>query len=149
VVPKSTPEGGSVDQSSARVRLDLIARAGEAVAHRVEDALRGAHMSVEQWRVMAHLYEHGGCTMSELSLAAGLTGATLTRMVDRLTTSALAHRNPDPTDRRRVLVHLSRRGRSQVRQLWPKVQRAEEAAGLAGAEAAELNRLLERMLGAH
>lgn len=144
----SASENDEVEHASAHVRLDLIARAGEAVAERVEDALRGAGISVEQWRVMAHLYEHGGCTMSELSAAAGLSGATLTRMVDRLTTSALAHRNVDPTDRRRVLVHLSRRGRAQVRQLQPRVRDAESSAGLGGIEAAELNRLLERVLGA-
>ncbi len=126
-----------------RVRLDLLARADDVVAGRVSDALSPSGVSVDQWRVMAHLYEHGGCTMSELSLASGLTGATLTRMVDRLTTSAHAHRNPDPTDRRRVLVHLSKRGRAQVRQLLPKVESAERSTELSDTDAAELNRLLE------
>lgn len=144
VVPST--EKRDLVRTSVPVHLDLIARASEVVAHRVEAALQGANMSVEQWRVMAHLYEHGGCAMSELSTASGLSGATLTRMVDRLTTSALAHRNADPTDRRRVLVHLSRRGRTQVRSLTPKVRRAERETGLLDDEATQLNLLLERML---
>lgn len=132
-----------------RVRLDLLARADDELTRRVAEALRSTGVSVDQWRVMAHLYEHGGCTMSELSFASGLTGATLTRMVDRLTTSAHAHRNPDPTDRRRVLVHLSKRGRAQVRQLMPRVQAAEESIALGDSDAAELNRLLELVVHRH
>lgn len=45
--------------------------------------------------------------MTQLRELTGLTGPTLTRVVDHLIANALAHREVDPLDRRRVLVHVS------------------------------------------
>lgn len=127
--------------------VELLARADHVVTERVDTALRGSGVTADQWRVMIHLYEARGCTMSDLAEASSLTGSTVSRTVDRLTTSALAHRNVDPTDRRRVLVHLSRRGRTVVRQLLPEVRAAEAGAlsGLSDHEQTELRRLLARV----
>ena len=129
------------------VSFQLAARAAHMLAEHVEDALAGSSITPDQWRVLIHLYEERGCTMSELAAAASLTGPTLTRLVDRLTTSALAYRNADPTDRRRVMVHLSSRGRSLVRRLHPRVlaAEAEAVAVLSSTDARELNRLLTRI----
>lgn len=126
------------------VSIQLVTRATQLIADRVGEALSDPGITPEQWRVLIHLYEHRGCTMSELATAASLTGPTLTRRVDQLTASALAYRNADPTDRRRVLVHLSTRGRSLVRKLHPRVLKAEaeSVAALSSTETRELNRLL-------
>lgn len=129
------------------VSIQLVTRAAQLIADRVEDALSGSDITPEQWRVLIHLYERRGCAMSELATAASLTGPTLTRVVDRLTASALVYRNVDPTDRRRVLAHLSSRGRSLVRKLHPRVleAEAEAVAALSSTDARELNRLLGRI----
>ncbi len=135
--------------ASAHVPVHLISAAARLTVDHVEEALQGSGVSVAQWVVMLHLYEGRGWTMTELGAASGLTGATLTRLVDRLTTSALAHRNVDPTDRRRVLVHLSHRGRTLVRKLQPAVRRGEidAVSHLEEDDRATLRHLLVRMLG--
>lgn len=138
--PKAEQQEGDL------VHFELLARAYELVERKVAEALWDTGMTVEQWRTMAYLYDSGGCPMSELAAASGLSGATLTRMVDKLTTAALAHRNPDPTDRRRVLVHLSRRGRAQLRQVTPRVREVQASIKLAGDDGATLNRILGTML---
>lgn len=129
------------------VSSNLLAGAAEQIADWVAEALTDTDVTVEQWRVLSHLHEHRGSTMSALAVGASLNGSTLTRVVDRLTMSALVYRNVDPTDRRRVLVHLSARGRSLIRRLRSRVIAAEAAAAepLTPDEIAELDRLLRRM----
>jgi DNA-binding MarR family transcriptional regulator len=46
--------------------------------------------------------------------------------VDRLVDQALLHRTVDPLDRRRVLVHLTDRGRSNYQAIAPRVNEAAE-----------------------
>jgi DNA-binding MarR family transcriptional regulator len=129
------------------VSIQLVKRTTQLIADRVEDALSGSRITPEQWRVLIHLYEHRGCTMSELATAASLTGPTLTRVVDQLTASALAYRNVDQMDRRRALAYLSSRGHSLVRKLHPRVleAEAEAVAVLSSTDARELNRILGRI----
>lgn len=88
--------------------------------------------------------------MSELSAALGISGPTLTRVVDVLTQKVLTYRNVDPVDRRRVLVYLTTRGRALAEVLHPEVKSAEKQllVGLAVDEVAALARLLEHVVGA-
>lgn len=127
--------------------VQLITRVKQVLTDRVEDGLSGSGMTSGQWRVLSHLSDHRGCTMSELATATSITGPTLTRVVDQLTASALTYRNVDPTDRRRVLAYLSSRGHSLVRKIRPRVLEveAEAIAMLSLTEARELTRLLTRI----
>lgn len=67
--------------------------------------------------------------MTELRELTGLTGPTLTRTVDRLISDALAHREVDAHDRRRVLVHVSTEGRAVHRRSVASVDKLEEEMG--------------------
>lgn len=141
----------SSDGNVPGISTRLVALAARRVYDHVEAALASEDVSAEQWRVLDYLHQHGGCTMSHLAAATSLNGSTLTRIVDRLTMSALAYRNADPTDRRRVLVHLSSRGRALTRRLRPRVLEAESAAvsGLMPDEQRKLADLLEQMTLEH
>lgn len=120
---------------TARVTRDIAA------------ALAGDDLAVEQWTVLDYLDASGPCTMTALASATGTNGATLTRIVDRLVTGALVYRNVDSGDRRRVLVHLSERGRATVSEVRPRVRAAEQraTAELTEAERGELTRMLQRL----
>ncbi|WP_168211665.1 MarR family winged helix-turn-helix transcriptional regulator [Ruania zhangjianzhongii] len=119
-----------------------------ARVHRdVAATLATEELSVDQWTVLDYLDDVGPCTMTALAGATGTNGATLTRIVDRLVSRALVYRNADSGDRRRVLVHVSERGREMTRDLRPRVRAAEQRATseLTEGERDELGRMLQRI----
>jgi DNA-binding MarR family transcriptional regulator len=63
-----------------------------------------------------------------------------------MVTDGLVHRRADERDRRRVRVHLTRRGRALHRRLGDRLAR-EQHALLAGAEPAEVQHLLSLLAG--
>lgn len=73
--------------------------------------------TIEGWRVLGALRTGDGFTMSDISAAMAIPPPTLTRIVDKLVDGGLVLRRVDATDRRRVLVHLSARGKAKVRKL--------------------------------
>jgi DNA-binding MarR family transcriptional regulator len=52
-----------------------------------------------------------------MSTAMGIPPPTLTRIVDKLVDGGFVLRRVDATDRRRVLIYLSARGKSKIRKL--------------------------------
>lgn len=129
--------------------VDLLRQAADGLVRRVEDILAGADLTLDQWRVLATLHEHGALAMSDLAARTRIPGPTITRIVDRLVERALLYRNVDPADRRRVLVLPAERGTALRRSLAPRIATAERAglAALSTAEADTLRRLLERLAG--
>jgi DNA-binding MarR family transcriptional regulator len=97
--------------------------------------------TVPQWRILLLLADGRGHPMSEIAEFALIPAPSLTRVVDRMASDGLVHRRADIRDRRRVLVHLTPRGRVLHRRLDELVQR-EQQARLLGADAAEARRLL-------
>ncbi|CAA0108251.1 Uncharacterised protein [Mycolicibacterium vanbaalenii] len=73
--------------------------------------------SLEGWRVLGALRSGDGFTMSDISAAMGIPPPTLTRIVDKLVEGGFVLRRVDATDRRRVLIYLSVRGKTKVRRL--------------------------------
>ncbi|WP_203579533.1 MarR family winged helix-turn-helix transcriptional regulator [Microbacterium hibisci] len=58
------------------------------------------------------LYHGGPVTQAVLAEAIGVTPRNVTSLVDALEATGFARRDPHPTDRRAVLVHLTERGLS-------------------------------------
>ncbi|MGW4128068.1 MarR family winged helix-turn-helix transcriptional regulator [Amycolatopsis japonica] len=106
-----------------------LTRATRAVAARVEQVLAKEGLTLDQWLVLDALSGKGGLAMADLADRTLATAPTLTRVVDKLVTTAQAYREVDAADRRRVLVHLSARGRATYRRVATKVSEVE--AGLA------------------
>jgi len=73
--------------------------------------------TVEGWRVLGALRGGDGFTMTEMSTAMAVPPPTLTRIVDKLVDGGFVVRRVDATDRRRVLIYLSARGRAKVKKL--------------------------------
>lgn len=69
----------------------------QAVADRL-----GLHVS--DLRCLSILLEAGSVPAGEIGARTGLTTGAVTRMVDRLERSGYVRREPDPADRRRVMV---------------------------------------------
>lgn len=98
-----------------------LTRAARAVNARIEPTLRVEGLTLDQWLVIEALAEARGSAMAELAASTLVTGPTLTRVVDRLVMTALAYREVDADDRRRVRVYLSPRGRATYRRISGKV----------------------------
>jgi DNA-binding MarR family transcriptional regulator len=95
-------------------------------------------------RCLSRLTARGPLTATELAAAAGLTGGAATTAMDRLEQAGLAERVRDAADRRRVLVHLTERGRRAVQEIWGPIA-ADAQAELLQFSVAELE-LIETFL---
>ncbi|AXB42820.1 MarR family transcriptional regulator [Amycolatopsis albispora] len=102
-----------------------LTRALRTVTARVEQVLKPENLTLDQWLVLDALARERGLSMADLATRTLATGPTLTRVVDRLVTTAAAYREVDAEDRRRVRVYLGPRGRAAHRRLAPKVAEAE------------------------
>ncbi|MFC3447837.1 MarR family winged helix-turn-helix transcriptional regulator [Amycolatopsis speibonae] len=102
-----------------------LTRAARSVAARVEQVLAKEGLTLDQWLVLDALSGKGGLAMADLADRTLATAPTLTRVVDKLVTTAQAYREVDAADRRRVLVHLSARGRATYRRVAAKVSEVE------------------------
>lgn len=141
-----------MEQSTTRAQTAdlavLLTHAERRVSGAIAAALVGEGTTLERWRVLTKLSHDLGRPMNEIAAHALLPPPTLTKVVDRLVADALVHRHVDPTDRRRVLVLLTARGRSLQRRLdrlaEQQIQRVLD--GLETAAVADLARLLSRVI---
>lgn len=103
----------------------VLAHLERRLARRLDGALAGDGLTVDQWRVLEFLSVGEGASMSSIAARISVPGATLTKLVDRLVDAALVYRVVGEADRRRVLVHLADRGREVYERLRPEVDRVE------------------------
>lgn len=82
------------------------------LTHHLSPILAAEYLSLEEWLVLDALSEEDGLSMSELATSTLASNATLSRHVDSLATRALVFREVSFEDRRRILIHLSKRGRA-------------------------------------
>ncbi|MFB9378311.1 MarR family winged helix-turn-helix transcriptional regulator [Kineococcus gynurae] len=107
--------------SAAEVR-ELLRQAA-LVSARVSTALQDSGLTVDRWRVLAHV---AGCAerppaMSEVAEELGLSPATTTRTVDALVEIGAVFREVAVGDRRRVVLRPSRPGIALLASVDPLV----------------------------
>jgi DNA-binding MarR family transcriptional regulator len=103
----------------------MLGQLERRVSRRLEDVLAGDRLTVDQWRVLDLLSDGQGYPMSAIAAHIAVPGATLTKLADRLVDASLVYRLVGEVDRRRVLVHLSDRGREVHHRLRPRIERIE------------------------
>ncbi|GAB2464975.1 MarR family winged helix-turn-helix transcriptional regulator [Jatrophihabitans fulvus] len=108
-------------------------------------------VSRTEWPVLQALAvagRHGTVTPSALAESAGVSASTMTHRLDRMVERGLVERHPDPTNRTRSLVSLTRAGWELFRTavLEVETEETEILAPLTDAERATLARLLEKAL---
>ncbi len=85
--------------------------------------LVGSEVSHAQMELLIELSEQGPLSAGELALAAQITPATVTQMLDHLAASGHVERTRSEVDRRVVVTHLTAQGERKVqakRALWQK-----------------------------
>jgi MarR family transcriptional regulator, organic hydroperoxide resistance regulator len=103
----------------------LVAKAHRLLHNRLEETMRQAGVSVEQWRVLDRLRDREGQSMGVLAETVLMNHPALTKMIDRMVANGLVHRAPDQSDQRRVLVYLTDRGAALLEDLTRKARNHE------------------------
>lgn len=127
---------------------DLIRGVNRQLEQALEAQLKPRDMSLHQYRVLEALAERNGLAMGDLATRLFVDGPTLTKIIDKMVTAAEVYRGPDPLDRRKVLIFLSRGGAArfdEVSTLGGSVQQ-DILDRLGASKAATLNALLSELL---
>jgi MarR family transcriptional regulator, organic hydroperoxide resistance regulator len=129
----------------------LLSRVVHQLDQRLCAILEMEGLTLAQWRVLRRLSDGTGHAMTEVAHDAMLPPPTLTKAVDQLVSANLVQRRADLRDRRRVLIHLTARGRRLQQQLVGKLSPATGIFRevLDEADLALLTQLLQRILRAH
>jgi DNA-binding MarR family transcriptional regulator len=141
-----TTTGSSERELDVARLLTLVER---CVVARLAAALKEHGATVEQWRVMSLLGDEAGRTMTEIAEYAMLPAPTLTKIVDRMVSAGHVYRRVDETDRRRVLVFASDRGREAFHRWTATVRSERDSLGdvIGNEEIALLTALLSQASG--
>ena len=128
----------------------LLAQAASASGRTVAAALghAGAHRS--HYAVLVALDERGPMSQAALSDSVGVDRSDMVRLLDLLGDDGLVVREPDPDDRRRNLIALTRAGRARLEELDRilAAAQADATARLTSDERDRLVDLLRKLLGA-
>lgn len=126
--------------------MDDIVAPLERAVHAVGLLLSSAAMSQAEAHVLARL-ANGQASMADLHRSFGHKRSTLTAVVDRLESKGLVRRRPHPTDRRSVVVSLTRAGRPVAKAARQKVTALERdvAKACSPADLAGFSRVVEAL----
>lgn len=106
------PQAADVDAvtdavlTASRLLMSISARSIAAVDESI---------TIPQFRLLVVLHARGPVNLTAIADALAVNPSTATRMVERLVTTGLVSRQANPSSRRELVVDLTDRGRSTVR----------------------------------
>lgn len=143
----------SEDHTPGATRLHGLASRLLSLAAMRADRIVGEGLGARgarKWHyaVLASLEEHGPASQSTLSDRAGLYRSDLVAVLNELEEVGHVARAPDPEDKRRNVITITRKGRTQLGRLDELIGRAQDEllAPLSAAERKELVRLLQLLV---
>lgn len=71
-------------------------------------------VTLTQWRALITVAERGGLDLGSVARSLGVHLSAASRLVERLVVAELIHREPDPANRRRVLLTATDEGHALV-----------------------------------
>ncbi len=96
-------------ETCARAILDTVPAIMQAI--RVEMRLERMHdLSVPQFRTLAYIGRHPGCSLSDVAEFIGLTLPSMSVLINGLVNEGLVQREHSLIDRRRVMLNLTEAG---------------------------------------
>jgi MarR family transcriptional regulator, lower aerobic nicotinate degradation pathway regulator len=76
---------------------------------------RGSELTFQQYLVLAHLGEHGHCSVNELREALGSAQSSTSELTSRLERISLITKERDPRDGRSIRLSLTPKGREALK----------------------------------
>ncbi len=125
----------------------LLAKAHQRLYACFRDELRDYGITPPQFALLAFLWKRDGLSQVELAEKTTIDRSTIGGLLDRLEKGELVCRQPNPTDRRAYLIHLTQRGAALQDELGRRALRVRKQAmaGLTADEYATLCRLLDKI----
>ncbi len=108
---QNSVSGYQIEVTSKRVR--------QAFQHRLTDAK--INVTVDQWVLLQALDHKEGISQLELAKAVYKDQPSVTRILDLLVQKKMITRNPDPSDRRKFLIVLTKDGKAIISKIKPLV----------------------------
>ena len=124
---RSQPELGADDVTQLCAALLTASRALVGVAARSMAEVE-ATVTLQQYRALVVLAQHGELRVGELAEALALHASTVSRLCDRLADKGLIHRRPSHESRREVVLSLSADGTALLHDVTER--RRSEIAGI-------------------
>ena len=127
----------------------LLARASHSVSSSFHASLKGWDLSVPEWRVLACLVEADGLPVGQLAAMVMMKQPSMTKVLDRMEAEGLVRRRGAREDRRRVLIHLTPKGRARVKPVLAaaRAHQRERLAPFDEDERALILRALQLLIG--
>lgn len=122
-------------------------RAAESTTLRIHQHLNGTGLTISQFGVLEALHHLGPLSQRDLGNRILKTSGNMTMVIDNLEKRRLVRRRRNREDRRIFNVHLTDRGRSLMRRLFPKHARTirQEMGVLTVREQNDLARLCRKL----
>jgi DNA-binding MarR family transcriptional regulator len=140
--------GTRTEDEVAEFAGQLFFRLWRASHTHVAEALQSLGLTTALFGVLNVLAAREGAIQQELGSAMGIDPSTMVSLIDRLESTGLAKRRPDPRDRRARQVSITPKGRRLLERARKKALESEDEVlrGLSAAEHRELLRLLRQAL---
>jgi DNA-binding MarR family transcriptional regulator len=124
-------------------RIELVEKKLKQIQR---ETIKATQLTPPQYVVLTLLWEKDGRPFKELAKATHCTRATMTGIIDTLEKKKLVTREPNPADRRSLLVKLTAQGRS-LQHSTPSLDRIFRSCcvGLEPDEARQLSQLLKKL----
>jgi len=90
----------------------LAYKLAHAIHVELDRRLKVHGVTLSQWKILMHLWQQEGRSQVELQEQLGLERATITGLIQRMTSQGWVQRRTDPHDRRVQRVFLTERGRA-------------------------------------
>jgi MarR family transcriptional regulator, organic hydroperoxide resistance regulator len=126
----------------------LLARASHTVAGGFHARLKTWKLTVPEYRVLFCLAGADGLGVGDLAAMAIMAQPRMTKVLDRMERQGLIGRHPDAGDRRRVLIHMTARGRARAAPVLraAKAHEARLLAPFSAEERAVIKRALDLLI---
>jgi DNA-binding MarR family transcriptional regulator len=106
--------------------LSPLHKASRQLTMYLEEQTRDLGVSPLEGHVLTYLRKYAPAPVGELGRVFGLKQSTLTSLLDRLQRDGLVRREPNPSDRRSLLIHLTGRGGELTARLNRMLERLED-----------------------
>ena len=106
---------------------------------------KGADITVDQWVILQELEKEDGLSQFEIAARTFKDAPTVTRIIDLLCNKQLLERLPDPEDRRKFNIFLTKTGKAKILEVLPMVESFRSAAwnGLSDKQINQLRNILD------
>lgn len=124
----------------------LVEQLHKKLMHVRRETVRQTGLTPPQYAALTQLWELDGRPLKDLAAGNNCTPATMTTIVDSLERKSLVTRQPHPSDRRSLLVHLTQDG-AELRDSTPTVEEMFSGccSGLPPGESQTLAELLTKL----